>query len=221
MSPSHRMRATARQRSRRLRSRKAPGRKSGGTFLPTVRQAGPSHRGRRSRLRKQLPRTGSHVQQRACSPRPASGRNTRLPEGWPALSGQRTRPDEPAQCSMPLSARRQVLMRRTWPSVSLTAMRRRFCLRPLEATDAGQPALGRAATARERASPPLGARGAGPGRKRGPTLSRTDASVSRVFDRDNHAGVIESKNPVSKFSGRTQKPACLSTEPPTVGAALT
>lgn len=72
---------------------------------------------------KRLPRTGSHVQQRACSPRPASGRNTRPPEGQPALSGQRTRPDEPAQCSMPPSARRQVLLRRTWPFVSLTAMR--------------------------------------------------------------------------------------------------
>ena len=62
---------------------------------------------------KRLPRTGSHVQQRACSPRPASGRNTRLPEGRPALSGQRTRPEESTQCSMPPSARRQVLLRRT------------------------------------------------------------------------------------------------------------
>jgi hypothetical protein len=143
------------------------------------------------------------------------------PKAWPALSGQRTRLDEPAQCSMPPSARRQVLLRRTWPFVSLTATRRRFCPRPLEATDAGQPALGRAATARERASPPPSARGAGPGRKRGPTLSRTEVSLSPVFDRDNHAGVIESKNLVNRFSSRAQKPACLSTESPTVGAALT
>ena len=52
--------------SRRLRSRKAPVRKSGGAFLPTARQTGPSHHDRRRSLDSGAPRTGSLAQRKAC-----------------------------------------------------------------------------------------------------------------------------------------------------------
>jgi hypothetical protein len=66
MSPSGRMRNPGTGRSRRLRSRKAPARKSGGAFLPTARQTGPSHRDRRRSPDSGSLRIGSLAQRKAC-----------------------------------------------------------------------------------------------------------------------------------------------------------
>jgi hypothetical protein len=45
---------------------RAPARKSGGAFLPTARQAGPSHRDRRRCHGNRVPRTGTFARRRAC-----------------------------------------------------------------------------------------------------------------------------------------------------------
>jgi hypothetical protein len=83
---------------------------------------------------------------------------------------------------------------------------------PPEAGDAGRPALGRAAAAREHAFFRSSLRSRPGPEKCGPTLSRTKQSLSPDFDRDNHRHAAKLKNPVSKMVGHAQIAWHLSTE---------
>ena len=157
---------------------------------------------------------GVHAQRRARHPStdlPAA--TPPRPKAWPVSPGPHMTQTEAGATPQPPWTGRQALMRRTWPSASMTTATAMSLATP-EATDAGRPALGRAAATRELALPHSCLQ-AGPGRKRGPTLSRTGESQSRVLGRDNRAPVPDSKNPVSNLPSRAQKRPCLSTESPT------
>ena len=96
--------------------------KAAGRSCRTVRQAGPSHRGRRARLARGSRGPGAASNKRPVFSRPTSGHNTGLPESRPVPPGQDMTPDEPASRSIPLGVEASPV-RRTWPSVSVTATR--------------------------------------------------------------------------------------------------
>jgi hypothetical protein len=136
---------------------RAPARKSGGAFLPTARQAGPSHRDRRRCLGNRIPSDRE--------PRPAKGpsvldrppgRNTHLARRRGPAS---PRPFTARGCDTSAMPRppwtgRQVLVRTTWPSTSMTEASAAEPHRPKPSTP-DDPALGRTTAAREHASPRL------------------------------------------------------------------
>ena len=208
MSPSPACAPRRRGAPRRLRSRKAPIRENGGTFLPTTRpddldsptgasacleppsdKGAPSDRtpafldrppGRGAPVRgRAAPRGSRHDRRRSARQGPQAHRKAGLDEN--GLASHLDHPGHP----------------------------RRSAADP--AIDAGQPALGRAATARGLATPdatPLGGAASG----RGPTLSRTDGILTRIRHHNNRPAAPASQIPVHGFPNDAQFIGRLSTE---------
>lgn len=191
--------------SRRLRSRKAPARKSGGAFLPTARQAGPSHRDRRRCHGNRVPRTGTFARRRACRSRPTSGRNTHparrrglgiaeaFHDAWRGASAM----------PRPPWTGRQVFMRTTRPSTPTTEASTAEPRRPKPSAPDDPPweGLKPPANTHHPNSPLQGRLEAGNAARRFRVLK---GRVSRVCDRNNRGQGSRMKNPVSSFAGRTQ-----------------
>ena len=148
-----RMRAPEEGRSRRLRSREAPIRESGGTFLPTTRPDDLSQHDRRHRLATSPLGQGAPSNRTPASSRPTPGRGVRTILGrrrrLRGLPGRTDggRPDERPQ------AHRKAGLNENGLASHLDHRSRPHRNAAATATDAGQPALGRAATTRGPATP--------------------------------------------------------------------
>jgi hypothetical protein len=215
MSPSGRMRNPGTGRSRRLRSRKAPARKSGGAFLPTARQTGPSHRDRRRSPDSGSLRIGSLAQRKACQfptdlrpqhqlrPKAEHRHRRAHHNAWRGASVMPRPLDRKASLErerpgLPPRRPGRVRQSRTNPN-----HRRRTACPGKDAT-AREPAPLRFTPARQ-----------GQAGRRGPTLSRTARKVdpSRRSGQSHREG--GEQNSVNKSTGRAHFIVPLSTERPT------
>ena len=146
-----RKRAPEEGHSRRLRSREAPIRESGGTILPTTRPADLSQHDRRHRPATSPLGQGAPSDGRPASSRPTPDRGVRPVQGRHLrLRGSPAQPTCVGARAAP-SAPEAGLMRTAWPPVSTTETA--VPKHSVPATDAGRLALGRAATARRLATP--------------------------------------------------------------------
>jgi len=119
MSPSPACAPRRRGAPRRLRSRKAPIRENGGTFLPTTRPDDlDSPTGATALPRAPLGQGGS-VRQDACLSRPTPGRAARPSEDGPAPWVARHDRRRSARQG-PQAHRKAGLMRKAWPPISIT-----------------------------------------------------------------------------------------------------
>src|SRR5438876_1567546 len=163
---------------RRLRSRKSPARKSGGAFLPTARQTGPSHRDRRRSLDSGAPRTGSLAQRKAC----LFPTDLRLQYQLRPKAEHRHRrgpPQRMARCQRHAATPwtgRQVFNENDL-AFPLDDRGEYGKAARTQTIDAGQPALGRTTAARERTPLRFIPARQGQAGRRGPTLSRTAGKV--------------------------------------------
>ena len=199
--------------SRRLRSREAPIRESGGTILPTTRPADLSQHDRRHRPATSPLGQGAPSDGQPASSRPTPGRGVRLVRGRglrlrgsPFATDLRRRPSCPKRaggrsCENGLASRLDHRSRRA---------EARHRQRP---TPDGSPWEGPPPSADSpHPTPSL------PGRVasgRGPTLSRTVRSVTRNRHHDNRAAPPRSQIPVHGFPIGAQFIDRLSTELPT------
>ena len=181
-------RRRTRQRSRRLRSRfrllheKAAGRSCRRRARPDLHIATGAAAFARGSLG-----PGAHAQRRACHPSTdLRSQHDLARKRGPASPGPHMTTDRSAGATPQPPWNRKASLDEKDLAFRLDDRGGSDVLATLEATDAGRPALGRAAAARELALP-RSCLQAGPGRKRGPTLSRTGESVSPVLAPDNHA----------------------------------
>ena len=109
-------------RSRRLRSREAPIRENGGTFLPTTRPDDLSQHDRRHRPATSPLGQGAPSDRIPASSRPTPGRGVRtvLWDGADACGVCPAGPTEVGPANDPKRTGRQVLLRTAWPPISIT-----------------------------------------------------------------------------------------------------
>jgi hypothetical protein len=165
----------------------APARKSGGTFLPTARQ-GRTFTSRPAPLPSQeAPSDWEPTpNERPVTPRPTSGRNTTPPERRGPASPRSPHGADRSRRHAATPWDRKASPHEKDPALHLDDRGDSEMIHAAEATDAGRPALGRAAAVRELAprSCLREQAGAGNAARRFRVLKR---SVSRVFDRGNHS----------------------------------
>jgi hypothetical protein len=144
-----RKRAPEEGHSRRLRSREAPIRESGGTILPTTRPADLSQHDRRHRPATSPLGQGAPSDGQPASSRPIPGRGVRLVRGRglrlrgsPCATDLRRRPSGPKRAGG-----------RSYENGLASTTETAVPKHSVPATDAGRLALGRAATARRLATP--------------------------------------------------------------------
>ena len=149
------------------------------------------------------PRTRGPVRRATClfstDPRP---RRQARPRTAPAPTGFARRDRLASTAERPQARRRQVFMRTAWPPVSTTEDRRDEAQRPSDRRRTARPGKGRdRPQTRAHPTPSLRGRAAS---GRGPTLSRTVRSLTRIRHRDNRAAGPASQIPVHGFRiGRT------------------
>ena len=207
-----RKRAPEEGRSRRLRSREAPIRENGGTFLPTTRPDDLSQHDRRHRLATSPLGQGAPSDRIPASSRPTPGRGIRtaLWDGADACGVCPAGPTEVGPTNDPKRTGRQVLMRTAWPPISITGAGRTE-MRQLQRPTPDSPPW-------EEPRPPADPRHrrypcwAGLGSGRGPTLSRTGGIVTRIRHRNNRSAGIMSQILVHGFPNSAQFIGRLSTE---------
>ena len=187
-----RKRAPEEGRSRRLRSREAPIRENGGTFLPTTRPDDLSQHDRRHRLATSPLGQGAPSNRTPASSRPTPRpQRTSRPATAPTPAGF-TWPDRrrSAPPENPMRTGGQVLLRTAWPPISITGAGRTE-MRQLQRPTPDSPPW-------EEPRPPADPRHrrypcwAGLRSGRGPTLSRTGGIVTRIRHRNNRSASIVS-----------------------------
>jgi hypothetical protein len=197
------MRAPEEGRSRRLRSREAPVREGGGTFLPTTRPDDLSQPDRRPRLQRaswdEAPRpTGRLPPLRRPPAAPTGAAQGAAPASKEPLGATAFR--RPADRP---SSRRKASAGESGLASRLDDHPRRAEARPAAAIDTGRSALGRAATARGLAHPRLSPQGR-VGSDSGPTHSRSAASLTPNGHLNNHAEGRGLQISVHRFPGNAQ-----------------